>query len=219
MFAFSSKTEVKDRQFALKDFLTEMRADKAARKDARKIRRISFTHVINALTINAGEDERYRNIYVITIDLKERAIPAVFIKELDAHIAFHTYFVLRYGAEEATMIAFKTISTKIIVDRYHSHPFSKSAAIELPPLASVPEVYKFLLSYETGVTARGAETPEAYMERVDRITRLKAAIEKTTKALKNEVQPKKKFMHNGRLRIYQAEYDDLMKEDLSWRTN
>ena len=92
MFNFSSKTIV-NKEYKVSDFLTQIKASKEVRADAKRIKSIVFKNVISAETLNATFDKQYQNIYVIYLVLNERTVPKLFIEELDKNIEFHTYFV------------------------------------------------------------------------------------------------------------------------------
>jgi competence CoiA-like predicted nuclease len=211
MFNFSSKTIV-NKEYKVSDFLTQIKASKEVRADAKKIKSIVFKNVISAETLNATFDKQYQNIYVIYLVLNERTVPKLFIEELDKNIAFHTYFVFEYNKETASMIAFKEIGNKVkISSNYYISSFKEQQLVSIPMINSVKDMYTFILSHEIKILSREDESPSEYMRRVKAINRLNFQISKTEKAIIYETQPKKKFEYNERLRRYKRELDELMR--------
>ena len=211
MFNFSSKTIV-NKEYKVSDFLTQIKASKEVRADAKKIKSIVFKNVISAETLNATFDKQYQNIYVIYLVLNERTVPKLFIEELDKNIEFHTYFIFEYNKETASMIAFKEIGSKVkISSNYYISSFKEQQLISIPMINSVKDMYTFILSHEIKILSREDESPSEYMTRVKAINRLNFQISKTEKAIIYETQPKKKFEYNERLRRYKRELDELMR--------
>jgi len=211
MFNFSSKTIV-NKEYKVSDFLTQIKASKEVRADAKRIKSIVFKNVISAETLNATFDKQYQNIYVIYLVLNERTVPKLFIEELDKNIEFHTYFVFEYNKETASMIAFKEIGNKVkISSNYYISSFKEQQLVSIPMINSVKDMYTFILSHEIEILSREDESPSEYMTRVKAINRLNFQISKTEKAIIYETQPKKKFEYNERLRRYKRELDELMR--------
>ena len=73
MFNFSSKTYV-GKEYKVSDFLTQIKAIKEVKDDAKKIKTITFKNVINAQSLNVIEDKEFQNIYVIHLELKELSL-------------------------------------------------------------------------------------------------------------------------------------------------
>jgi len=211
MFNFSSKTIV-NKEYKVSDFLTQIKASKEVRADAKKIKSIVFKNVISAETLNATFDKQYQNIYVIYLVLNERTVPKLFVEELDKNIEFHTYFIFEYNKETASMIAFKEIGNKVkISSNYYISSFKEQQLVSIPMINSVKDMYTFILSHEIKILSREDESPSEYMTRVKAINRLNFQISKTEKAIIYETQPKKKFEYNERLRRYKRELDELMR--------
>lgn len=213
MFNFSSKTIV-NKEYKVSDFLTQIKASKEVRADAKKIKSIVFKNVISAETLNATFDKQYQNIYVIYLVLNERTVPKLFIEELDKNIEFHTYFVFEYNKETSSMIAFKEIGNKVKINsNYYISSFKEQQLVSIPMINSVKDMYTFILSHEIEILSREDESPSEYMTRVKAINRLNFQISKTEKAIIYETQPKKKFEYNERLRRYKRELDELMRTE------
>ena len=211
MFNFSSKTFV-GKEYKVSDFLTQIKANKEVKDDAKKIISIVFQNAINAKSLNAEEDKEYQNIYVIRLVLKERLIPQLFIEELDKNISFHTFFICECNGEFATIIAYKETGLKVKIDsKYYINDFKKQQFVDVPIINKVKDIYKFILSYEIGIHSRDSESPADYMKRVKAINKLKFQISKTESGIVYETQPKKKFEYNERLRKYKKELEELMR--------
>jgi hypothetical protein len=209
MFNFSSKTLV-NKEYKLSDFLTQIKASKDIREDAKKIDKIIFQNVINADSLNAIEDDEYKAIYVIRILLKNRDVPRLFVEELDKNIAFHTYFIFESNGEVASTIAYKDIGLKVKINsKYYFNAFKREELITVPLLDSIKEVYNFILEQQIKLSIRKNESPGDYITRVKAISKLDFQISKTESAIIYETQPKKKFEYNERLRRYKRKLEEL----------
>lgn len=212
MFNFSTKTLV-NKEFKINDILRQIKASKEVKEDSKKINKIILQNVINAKTLNLNNiEDDYKEIYVFRLLLNVDMIPELFIKELDKSINFHTYFICECDGFVSTLMAFKEINraTKVTT-KYFKHPFQSETNIELPLINKVSDVYNVLLSYETNNNFKKIETPNEFIERVNKINKLEFQISKTEKAIIYETQPKKKFEYNDRLREYKKELSDLKK--------
>ena len=212
MFNFSTKTLV-NKEFKINDILRQIKASKEVKEDSKKINKIILQNVINAKTLNLNNvEDDYKEIYVFRLLLNIDIIPELFIKELDKSINFHTYFICEYDGFISSLIAYKEINrvTKVTT-KYFKHPFQNETNIDLPLIDKVSDVYNILLSYETNNSLRKMETPNVFIERVNKINKLEFQISKTEKAIIYETQPKKKFEYNERLREYKKELSDLKK--------
>lgn len=212
MFSFSSKTQV-NRELKIKDVLHQIGADREVRAEAQNIESLVLTNIINADTINCDPDDKYKEIYLFLINVTEKIIPHQFIMLLDKSVRFHTFFIVKCGEEIATAMAFKTIAIKTNINKYELRDFKIDTMVEIPSFHNVPEAYKFLLSYQNQITRRRAETPDEFISRINLIHRLQYQIEKTTIAIKHEVQPKKKYVYNTRLNGYRKDLGELLKGD------
>ena len=212
MFSFSSKTQV-NKEIKLRDALHQMNADRDTRAEALNINSLTLTNIINANTINCEPDDKYKEIYLFLIDVKEPFVPQLFITMLDKAVKFQTFFIVRCGEEIATAMAFKTIGIKVSCGKYELRDFKVDTMVEIPSFHNVPEAYKYLMSYQFQVARRRAETPDEFMTRINQIHKLQFQIERTTQAISHESQPKKKYKYNLNLNEYKRELDSVLKGD------
>lgn len=212
MFSFSSKTQV-NKEIKLRDALHQMNADRDTRAEALNINSLTLTNIINANTINCEPDDKYKEIYLFLIDVKEPFVPQLFITMLDKAVKFQTFFIVRCGEEIATAMAFKTIGIKVSCGKYELKDFKVDTMVEIPSFHNVPEAYKYLMSYQFQVARRRAETPDEFMTRINQIHKLQFQIERTTQAISHESQPKKKYKYNLNLNEYKRELDSVLKGD------
>lgn len=212
MFSFSTKTQV-NKELKIRDVLRQIGADKDIKTEAQSIKSLSLTNILNENTINCERDEKYKEIYLFLIDMKDRIIPQLFITELDKSIKLHTFFIIRYEDEIATAMAFKSVTSKVTVGKYELRDFRIDKLVEIPSFHNIPEAYKYLMAYQNQVDKRREETPEEFQVRINAIHRLQFQISKTTVAIKAEVQPKKKYVYNTRLNEYKTELDSLLRGD------
>ena len=212
MFSFSSKTHV-DKEIKLRDALHQMNADRDTRSEALNINSLTLTNIINANTINCEPDDKYKEIYLFLIDVKDPLVPRLFITMLDKIVKFQTFFIVRCGEEIATAMAFKAIGIKVSCSKYELKDFKIDTMVEIPSFHNVPEAYKYLMSYQFQVARRRAEMPDEFMTRINRIHKLQYQIEKTAQAIIHEAQPKKKYKYNVNLNEYKRELENLLKGD------
>lgn len=212
MFSFSSKTRV-NRELKIRDVLHQMKADKDVRNDALNIVSITLTNIINANTINCEPDEKYKEIYLFLIEVKEPFVPQQFITLLDKTVRFHTFFIIKCGEEIATAMAFKTIAIKTTCGKYELKDFKVDTMVEIPSFHNVPEAYKYLMSYQFQIARRRAEAPDEFMNRINQIHKLQFQIDRTRQAISHEAQPKKKYKYNTNLNEYIRELETLLRGD------
>ena len=93
MFSFSSKTQV-NKLIKLRDVLHQMNADRDTRAEALNINSLTLTNIINANTINCEHDDKYKEIYLFLLDVKEPSVPQMFITMLDKIVKFQTFFII-----------------------------------------------------------------------------------------------------------------------------
>lgn len=212
MFSFSSKTQV-NRELKLRDVLRQIGADRDVRIEAQNIDTLTLTSIINANTINCEPDDKYKEIYLFLIDVKEPLIPQQFITLLDKSVRFHTLFIIKCGEEIASAMAFKTIALKVSCGKYEIKDFKTDTMVEIPSFHNVPEAYKYLMSYQYQIARRRVETPDEFIARINQIHKLQFQIERTRQAILHETQPKKKYKYNTNLNGYKRDLNELLKGD------
>ena len=206
MFKFSSKTQV-DRTFRLTDLFRQMKASKEAKKDASCIDKITLKNVLSPLTLNCEADNEIKEVYVFEIDVSSRAVPEIFIRELDNSIKLHTLFNVRDGDFELSMISYKLGNAK---GKYYSTNWRSEPAFTVPPVNNVPEVYKFILSKLFKYPPFDTESVLEYIKRYNRLIKLDFQINSTAIAIARENQSKRKFEYNERLKSYKEERETLL---------
>lgn len=207
MFAFSSKTKL-DKPFKLSDLYRQMGAEKEAKKDAACIERVVLTNVISPKTLNCEADTAIKEIYVFEITVSQQYVPELFIKELDKSIKLHTLFNVRFGELEYSMLSYKLGTEK---GKYYATNWESEADIPVPPVSSVPELYKFILSKFLKYPPFEQESPAEYIKRHNQLTKLDFQIGKTQSAIMHETQSKRRFEYNARLKQYKEEREKLLE--------
>lgn len=206
MFQFSSRTEI-NKQFKLSDLFKQMNASKEARKDAAVIEKVVLKHVLSPTTLNCEPGKEIKEIYVFEITVSQRYVPEIFIKELDNSIKLHTLFNVRDGEYELSMISYKVGSSK---GKYYATNWEADDDMPVPPINSVPELYKYILSKFLKYPPLGAETVGEYIKRYNQLIKLDFQINSTTIAIGRESQSKRKFEYNARLKQYKQEREKLL---------
>ena len=208
MFQFSTKTEI-NRKFKITDLYKQMSARKEAKKDGTMIESIVLKNVLSPTTLYCDADKAIKEIYVFEITVKERYVPETFIKELDKSIKLHTLFNVRHEDYELSMISYKLGTQK---GKYWQTNWENDDDYDVPPVNSVPEMYKYILSKFLAYPPFQSETVEEYVKRYNQLSKLDFQIGKTTSAIAYETQSKKRFEYNARLKEYKAERERLLKE-------
>ena len=207
MFEFSSKTKL-DKPFKLTDLFRQVNADKEVKKDAAGITGVVLTNVISPKTLNCAADGEIREIYVFEITVSQQYVPDLFIKELDKNIKLHTLFNVRFGELEYSMLSYKLGTEK---GKYYATNWESEADFPVPPVGSVPELYKFILSKFLKYPPFERESPAEYIKRSNQLTKLDFQIGKTQSAIMHETQSKRRFEYNARLKQYKEERERLLE--------
>ena len=208
MFSFSSKTVV-DKNFKLTDLYKQMSASKEARKDGTMIESVVLKNVLSPTTLYCDADKAIKEIYVFEITVKERYVPETFIKELDKSIKLHTLFNVIHEDYELSMISYKLGTQK---GKYWQTNWENDDDYDVPPVNSVPEMYKYILSKFLAYSPFESETVDEYVKRYNMLAKLDFQIGKITSAIAHETQSKKRFEYNARLKEYKAEKNTLLRE-------
>jgi hypothetical protein len=208
MFQFSSRTEV-NKVFKLTDLFRQMGASKEVKKDAACIDKVVLKNVLSPNTLHCEADKDIKEIYVFEITVSSRYVPEIFIKELDNSIKLHTLFNVRNVGYELSMISYKLGNEK---GKYYTTNWEEDFVLPVPPINSVPELYKFILSKFLKYPPLESEIVGEYIRRYNQIVKLDFQIGKTTAAIAKESQSKKKFEYNARLKEYKEERERLLQE-------
>ncbi len=209
MFEFSSRTEV-NKQFKLSALFKPMNASKAAKKDATVIDKVVLKNVLSPNTMHCELCQEIKEIYVFEITVSSRCVPETFIKELDNSIKLHTLFNVRDGEYELSMISYKIGSEK---GKYHATNWEADDDMPVPPVNSVPELYKYILSKFLKYPPFDSESAGEYIKRHNQLIKLDFQINSTTIAIGKESQSKRKFEYNTRLKQYKEERAKLLMEN------
>ena len=210
MFNFSTKTLV-NKKFKLSDLNKEIGLSKEARKDESLIESLTLKNIISPKTLNTDIDKEIKEIYVFEIIMKERIVPLGFIKELDKNIKLATLFLIKHEDYECGCIAYKKDRNK---DKYYLTNFENKSEYDIPLGSSVSETYKFILSKFLKYPFLENESVDNYVKRNNQLNKLDFQIEKTKNAIKYELQSKKRFEYNDRLKEYISQKDQLLKEGI-----
>ena len=209
MFSFSSKTLV-NRKFKMSELYKVMGADKTVKADAANILSVTLTNVLNADTLNLTQNGDVKEIYLFDISLGVKAVPALFISALDKITRFHTAFVLRCDGEEMLYAAYKEYSEKgMKIGRYYSGDWAKERTITLPlGINGLEDIYTAIIDELIPITARTAESTKDFVERYDKVIKLKKEIEKLQRMVDTEVQPRRRFEYNDKLKQKKKELEE-----------
>lgn len=208
MFAFSSKTQL-NKQIKLTDLFRQIGASKEAKLDAADIESVTLKNALSPKTLYCEPDKTIKEIYVFEIRVKRRYVPEKFIKELDSSIKLHTLFNVLHEGYEYSLISYKSGTNK---GKYFCTNWENENDLEVPPVNSVPELYKYVLSKFLKYPPFDTETTEEYLKRYNQLVKLDSQISSTTTAIEKETQSKKKFDYNAGLKKYIEERKKLLGE-------
>lgn len=210
MFELSSKTQV-DKKFTMRELFKAMSADKSVKADAENISHIVLRNVLSEQTMNFTAKGDVKEIYFFELELKTRAIPALFISSLDKVVELHTVFILKFESEHMYYGAYKEYSERgMKVGRYYGTQWSAiDAPIALPLLAnSLDDVYMAIVETLIPIDAREGEQTNDFVARYDRINKLKVDIAKKQKQVDTERQSKRRFELNDELKELKKELEN-----------
>lgn len=210
MFNFTSKATV-NRSFKVSELQRKVGADKTVKDDAKVIQSISLKYVLNEQTIGM-KPGTIKEIYFFVIDVSNMQVPSRFIAALDGIIKLQTVFVLQSGGNELMMTAYKAGSRKGGFKYFQTEWKQQKAPVDLPMTDMLDEMYKYILQTINRYPPFKAETIGEYITRYNQIRKLDYQIGKTEQAILYEVQSKKRFEYNDRLKEYKITRDSLLNE-------
>ena len=106
MFNFSSKTEI-NKKFKLIDIFKQIKASKEAKRDAMIIESIFLKNLISPKTLNCLECDEIKELYIFEINVSQKHIPELFIKEFDNSFKGQTLFLIKNDGYTYALLAFK----------------------------------------------------------------------------------------------------------------
>ena len=209
MFNFSTKTLI-NKTFKIADLNKQIGASKECKEQEKIIESVTLKNIISPRTLNASEDKEIKEVYVFEIIMKERYIPEIFIREFDKNIKLMTLFLIKHEEYECGVMAYKKDKYK---DKYYATNWDDCTNYDIPLGSSVSETYKFILSKFLKYPFLGKESVDMYVKRNNQLAKLDFQIDKTEKAIRYEVQSKKRFEYNARLKEYKEKRKQLLEEE------
>ena len=208
MFNFSSKTEI-NKKFKLTDIFKQINASKEAKKDAMIIDSIFLKNLISPKTLNCSECEEIKELYIFEINVSQRNIPEVFIKEFDNSFKGQTLFLIKNDGYTYALLAFKKGKLK---NKYYSSNWDNKENFRIPLIPNVRELYKFIISKFLPYSYFEKETIEEYILRIEEIKKLENKISKVKTKRDNEVQSKIRFELNNEYKELCSLHESLLNE-------
>lgn len=207
MFNFSTKTEI-NKSFKMSELNKQIHATKDCKKEEQSIESVILKNIISPKTINVDADSEIKEIYVFEIRMKERFIPMIFIKEMDASIKLATLFLIKHEDYECGCMAYKKERYK---DKYLSTIWGNRLEYDIPLGSSVSQTYKFILSKFLKYDFFEYETVNQYVKRVNSIIKYDFQIKNIENAAYHDSQSKRKFEYNAKLKEYKMVREKLLK--------
>lgn len=210
MFNFTSKTTV-NKAFKVNELLKKIGADKVIKDDSKCISDISLKYVLNEQTIGMKSDT-IKEIYFFVINLSNMAIPIKFISALDGIIKLQTVFILSCSGNELILTAYKKGVRKGSLKYFQTEWRTIRDSINLPMVNTLDELYKFVLTSINKYPSFETENIAEYIRRYNTLKKLDFQIGKTKQAIEYEVESKKRFEYNDRLKGYEKNKQSLLDE-------
>lgn len=210
MFIYNEKVLV-NRPFKLNELLKLVKANKDIKTDASVIAGINLSHVLSPATTNLEISRNVKEIYIITIDLKEKQIPNAFLDLFDKQIMFQTLFKLCYNNSviyRASLKEFNEDETMKILKTFQTD-WQDELKQEFPTTSKLENVYKTILSNITSQQFKQDEEFSDYVLRLDKIRKQKAEIDKLTRMMLAEKQPNIKMELNDKIKKLKNELKEL----------
>lgn len=209
MFIYNEKVLV-NRPFKLNELLKLVKANKDIKTDASVIAGINLSHVLSPATTNLEISKNVKEIYIITIDLKEKQIPNAFLDLFDKQIMFQTLFKICYNNSvvyRASLKEFNEDETMKILKTFQTD-WQDELKQEFPTTSKLENVYKTIISNITSQQFKQDEEFSDYVLRLDKIRKQKAEIDKLTRMMLAEKQPNIKMEMNDKIKKLKKELDN-----------
>lgn len=209
MFEFSSKTLV-NKEFKLKDIFKIINATKDIKKDSSAIKKVTLKNVLSEDTLGMKSSEECKEIYIIEIEVCEKRVPLDFIKAFDKIIELHTFFIIRFNEEVTELVIHRNIDNNVIKrNNIYESTRQYGSLKELPYCMSIKEVYSNLVFNLIDLNPTQQEELSCFLERFNKIQKIKKEIITLEKKVFKEKQPRKKFDMGRELRVKREELRGL----------
>ena len=199
MFEFPSSTNV-NRTFKIKELLTLMGADKAIKQESQNIDNVTMVNAISEQTTSLKPSSEVNEIYVIKIILKTAKIPYEFIKGLDKSIRFQVLYEVWFDNKVKYLIYYKGLGEKVSQYRLFETEWQDKKLEQINFIKDLTELYKLIISKIAKFQFREDEKLKDWLTRLNEVENLEKEFNKIQKQIKSEIQPKKQFELNSKLR-------------------
>ena len=210
MFIYNEKVLV-NKPFKLNELLKLVKANKDIKTDASVIAGINLSHVLSPNTTNLENSENVKEIYIITLELKEKRLPTAFLDLFDKQIMFQTLFKMCYNDSvvyRASLKEFNEDETMKILKTYQTE-WQEELKQEFPTTSKLENVYKKIISNITSHEFKQDESFKNYVLRLDQIKKQRAEIDKITRMMLAEKQPNIKMELNDKIKKLKNELKEL----------
>ena len=212
MFILPSKAYV-HREYPLKDVYKAIGADKKLIETSKNIKKIYIEYVFNQKNTNL-QVKSVKEIHFYKIELSDFKVPEDFILALDKKDKFQVVFVITCEDLEKDMTAPKRINGEEVTKaKYIQSEWMKIGDdVEIPPADTLDELYCFLYGAFNEYKPFKGELLENYIKRSNELRKLDYQISKTTMAIQNERQSKKRIEYNHNLNEYKERKSYLLNQ-------
>ena len=199
MFEFPSSTKV-DRPFKIKELLKLINADKETRQESQNIESITMVNAISEQTTSLKPSKEVNEIYVLKITLLTEQTPYEFIRQLDRSIRFQVLFEIWHLYQVKYLMFYKGLGDKIAQYRLFETEWQTENLKPIEIVKDLTELYKLMLSNIANFNFRVNEPLRDWFDRFNEVEALQKEFKKIEEQMKTEIQPKKKFELNDKLR-------------------
>ena len=199
MFELPSSTKV-ERTFKIKELFKLIGADKDVKQEAQNIESIVMVNAISEQTTSLKPSNEVNEIYVIKIKLTSEKTPYNFIKLLDKSIRFQVFYEIWYEEKVKYLMFYKGVGDKVDQYRQFESDWQDEHLKQIDTVKDLTELYKLMLSNTVNFKFRTNEKLHDWLNRLIEVENLDREFKKIEKQIKTEIQPKKKFELNEKLR-------------------
>lgn len=181
-------------------FPTELSGDKRKQFDE-DIGRIIITNEISPVSVNVKEGEQVKSIFVLQVELKNKAYNERNIVLISKLFGQHLLIALCYGDE----VQLSTYQTRLLHSEWMS---AEDANVKLSGL-DLDAVWESLVTQVSGIVVLDKNSLDEQIVIEQEKAKLLKQIEDLEKKARKETQAKKKFEMFQRLKTYQKRLEEM----------
>ena len=203
VYGLPSSTEIRKpihKKSLYAKFPTELSGDRRKQFDD-DIGRIIVTNEISPISVNIKEGEQVKSIFVLQVELKNKAYNERNIVLISKLFGQHLLIVLKYADE----VQLATYQTRLLHSEWKS---MDDASVKLAGL-DLDAVWESLVTQVSGIVVAAENSLDEQIVIEQEKAKLLKQIEDLEKKARKETQAKKKFEMFQRLKAYQKRLEEM----------